>query len=266
MKYSIITINFNNEEGLKKTIESVINQTFRDFEYIVIDGGSTDGSKEILKKYDAQITYWVSEKDKGIYNAMNKGISHAVGDYLNFMNSGDSYHTQTVLEDIAEMNYEDDIIIGGFCERLKRIHHIIPQQEITLLSLMKYTPNHQATFYKRKLFCKRLYDESYKLLADRKFNYLSIIYDNCSVKIIDNIVADYDTNGVSSIYNNLKKEHDRLLEELFPNRIMKDYERMYTQGEVPLVTLLPELKESPQIQRLVYRFAKFLIKIKHCKK
>ncbi len=80
MKFSIITVNYNNKEGLRKTIESVISQTFRDFEFIVIDGGSDDGSLDVLKEYDSYITYWISEKDKGIYNAMNKGILKSTGE------------------------------------------------------------------------------------------------------------------------------------------------------------------------------------------
>ncbi len=84
MKLSIITINFNNAVGLKKTIESVVNQTSNDFEYIVIDGGSKDGSIDIIKKYDSKINYWISEPDNGIYHAMNKGILLAKGDYLEF--------------------------------------------------------------------------------------------------------------------------------------------------------------------------------------
>ena len=88
MKYSIITVNYNNRDGLRATIESVVNQTYRDYEFIVIDGGSTDGSTDVLKEFDDKITYWVSEPDKGIYNGMNKGIAKATGDYLNFMNSG----------------------------------------------------------------------------------------------------------------------------------------------------------------------------------
>ena len=100
MKYSIITVNYNNKEGLRKTIESVVRQTYRDFEFIVIDGGSTDGSTDILKEYDEQINYWVSEKDSGIYNAMNKGIKKSIGDYLIFMNSGDCFYQNDVLETV----------------------------------------------------------------------------------------------------------------------------------------------------------------------
>ena len=89
---SIITINYNNKSGLSRTIESVINQTYSNIQYIIIDGASTDGSKKIIKKYEHHISYWISEPDSGIYNAMNKGVDKAVGDYLLFLNSGDYLH------------------------------------------------------------------------------------------------------------------------------------------------------------------------------
>ncbi len=262
MKYSIITINYNNKEGLEKTILSVLGQTCQDYEYIIIDGGSTDGSVDVIKKYAARISYWVSEPDGGRYPAMNKGILQAKGDYLNFMNSGDTLHSPTVLEDLARMGFTEDIITGGFYDREKGIRHIIKPQEVTLLTMLKNTFNHQATFYKRELFQKRLYDENYVIQSDAKFNYLSIIYDNCSARITDYIIADYDFNGISSNLDIVDKEWDQLLAELFPPRILKDYKAMYTPAEVPLVKLLPELKEAPSVQRWVYRFASFLLKIK----
>ena len=114
MYYSIITINYNNKEGLEQTIKSVLSQTFRNYQFIIIDGGSSDGSVDVIKKYANNINYWISEPDKGRYNAMNKGIKQAIGDYLNFMNSGDTFHSPTVLEDIAKMNLSEDIITGGF--------------------------------------------------------------------------------------------------------------------------------------------------------
>ena len=91
MKLSIITVNLNNLEGLKKTYESVVSQTFTDYEWLVIDGGSTDGSREFIEQHQDKFAYWCSEPDKGIYNAMNKGIVRAKGEYLNFMNSGDYF-------------------------------------------------------------------------------------------------------------------------------------------------------------------------------
>ena len=132
------------------TIRSVLGQTYKDFEYVIIDGGSTDGSVEVIKKYASRIDYWVSEPDKGIYNAMNKGIKKASGDYLNFMNSGDAYHSPSTLEIIEGLHSNADIIIGGYYETERGVAHVIPQQEITLLTLMKYTINHQASFYNRK--------------------------------------------------------------------------------------------------------------------
>ncbi len=262
MKYSIITINYNNGAGLEKTIKSVIGQTFKNYQYIIIDGGSTDDSIEIIKKYEEHIDYWVSETDNGRYNAMNKGIKQAVGDYLNFMNSGDTFHTLSVLKDITEMNFDEDIITGGFYDQEKDVLHIIKPQEVTLLTLLKNTFNHQATFYRRELFQKRLYDEKYLIQSDAKFNILSIVYDNCSIKITDYIIADYDFNGISSDKVIVNKERKQLFEELIPNRILDDYKFLFTPDEVPLITLLSELKESPSIQRYVYRFASFLLKLK----
>ena len=108
MKLSIITVNLNNAVGLKKTICSVINQTFLDIEYIIIDGGSLDGSLEIIKEYEKKITYWVSEPDSGIYNAMNKGIMHANGEYLQFLNSGDWLVNDSIIEKfLKETTYCD---------------------------------------------------------------------------------------------------------------------------------------------------------------
>ena len=99
MKYSIITVNLNNACGLEDTIISVFNQTCHDYEFLIIDGGSTDNSRTIIEQYQNQINYWVSEPDNGIFNAMNKGIKASRGEYLIFMNSGDCFYNGKVLED-----------------------------------------------------------------------------------------------------------------------------------------------------------------------
>lgn len=262
MSYSIITINYNNKDGLLHTIESVIEQTYKDYQFIIIDGGSTDGSIEIIKKYAKEIDYWVSEPDKGRYNAMNKGIKHAHGDYLNFMNSGDTFHSNTVLEDLEKIIDKEDIVTGGFFDKENRIPHIIKPQDVTLLTMLKKTFNHQATFFRKELFTTRLYDENYIIQSDFKFNLQCIINDNCSIKITEYIIADYDFNGISSNKELVFKERQKLLYELFPSRVNKDYEKMYTVEEVPIIRLLPNLKESPSIQQLVFRFASLLLKCK----
>ena len=113
MKLSIITINYNNKEGLLKTILSVVNQNHHDYEYIIIDGGSNDGSVDIYKDYADKNDYWVSEKDKGIYNAMNKGIDVAKGEYCIFMNSGDTFYDSNTLQLCIPCLDGTDVLAGG---------------------------------------------------------------------------------------------------------------------------------------------------------
>lgn len=116
MKLSIITVNLNNLEGLKKTYESVVSQTFTDYEWLVIDGGSTDGSREFIEQHQDKFVYWCSEPDKGIYNAMNKGIMRAKGEYLNFMNSGDCFACEETLLGVFGKLRTADILYGYVTE------------------------------------------------------------------------------------------------------------------------------------------------------
>src|ERR1700761_3218970 len=113
MRLSVITINYNNSAGLKRTIESIVSQDFADFEYIVIDGASTDGSAEVIKQYESQISYWVSEPDSGIYDAMNKGVRQAKGEYLLMINSGDLLVNNKVLDTVFKLNELKDIVYGN---------------------------------------------------------------------------------------------------------------------------------------------------------
>jgi glycosyltransferase involved in cell wall biosynthesis len=225
MRYSIITINYNNKDGLDSTIKSLINQTSKDFEYIIIDGGSTDGSINVIKQNEKFISYWVSEKDKGVYNAMNKGIAIAKGDYCIFMNSGDCFHSPNVLTSIAD--YEEDIICGKVIKGNSTIPsgHIKPT--ITLVDLIRGSLPHQAMIIKRELLQKHPYDENYKILSDWKFCIEALVIDNCSFRNIDVIIADYDTSGISTNSNGLlPKEREIILKETFPPRILTDYQRL----------------------------------------
>ena len=225
MKYSIITINYNNKEGLRRTIESVISQTSKDFEYLIIDGGSTDGSVEIIKKYADHINYWCTEKDKGIYNAMNKGIAQAKGDYMVFMNSGDCFHTPDVLE--LMFYYKEDIICGKVLKGNTNIPSGHNKSTITLVDLMRGSLPHQAMFIRREIMMKHQYDEKYKILSDWKFCIQALVFDNCTFSNSNVIVADYDISGISTNSNGLlTKERNTILKELFPQRIIADYERL----------------------------------------
>ena len=257
MRYSIITINYNDKEGLSRTIKSVINQTSKDFEYIVIDGGSTDGSVDIIKQNADHINYWVSEKDKGVYNAMNKGIAQAKGDYLVFMNSGDCFHMPDVLTLMSD--YQEDIICGKVFKGNTTIPSGHYKPTITLVDLMRGSLPHQAMFIKRELMVKHPYDENYKILSDWKFCIQALVFDNCTFRNSDVVVADYDISGISTNSNGLlAKEREIILKELFPQRIIEDYERL-TPVDDELLDQSLLLTQTVGARRLVKGFTSLIL-------
>lgn len=154
MKLSVITINYNNAEGLAKTMDSVFRQRFSDFEYIVIDGGSTDGSKDLIVNNQDKIAYWCSEKDSGIYNAMNKGIREASGEYLLFLNSGDFLHDFAVLEDIHPFLSGEDIVYGDllFVHGDGKEDLFVYPDVLSFEYFLERSLGHPAAFIKRALF------------------------------------------------------------------------------------------------------------------
>lgn len=238
MKLSIITVNFNNPVGLEETIRSVISQTNKDFEYIVVDGASTKGDVDIIKKYSQGITKWISESDTGIYNAMNKGAKMATGDYLLFMNSGDTMYCNDTVDKIYKASFDEDFVEGIIAfKNSSRLHY--PAKEINLSYYLFVTNNyHQASLIKRKMLLENPYDESYRIAADMKFNIQNIICNNCSYNSIDVIISTYEGQGVSMTVKH-DDERKRLFEELIPARVLKDYERMRFIKMWPLTTLWP---------------------------
>jgi glycosyltransferase involved in cell wall biosynthesis len=200
MKLSIITINKDNAFGLEKTIQSVINQTYKDFEYIIIDGCSTDGSVDIIKQYTDKITYWVSEPDTGIYNAMNKGIRRAQGEYCLFLNSGDWLISSTTLEDVsneianlipADIFYSNRTTSDGYV--------LFYSDNITINELLRIGINHQNTLIKRSLFMEHgLYNEDLRIASDTEYFLKEMwIYKSKFTKIKTNI-SIFDINGIGS--------------------------------------------------------------------
>jgi Glycosyltransferases involved in cell wall biogenesis len=226
MKLSIITINLNNKEGLRKTIESVVSQTFQDYEYIVIDGASTDGSVDVIKEYKDKITYWISEPDKGIYNAMNKGILQAKGEYCLFLNSGDwLVNDNTLLTRIFNQNFVEDIVYGNLI-RVSKDKEVKREKYPDLLTMQffySYSLPHQASFIRRVLFNDALYDESYKIVSDWFFFVEKIIFKNCSYRHFDVFFANFDINGESSSNKVHLEERKKAMDLLLPKRIQEDY-------------------------------------------
>lgn len=196
LQLSIISINWNNSSGLRKTIESVYNQTFRGFEFIVIDGNSSDDSVDVVKQYEQEIDIWKSEPDNGIYDAMNKAIQLATGEYLLFLNSGDFFASNTVLERVFAVNRTADFVFGSVTKEFG--YKISPPKKITLYSVLYDLISHQSSFIKRSLFIELgLYDVKVKIVADWKFLFEAILIHHKSYEVIDVNVAFCDSRGVS---------------------------------------------------------------------
>jgi glycosyltransferase involved in cell wall biosynthesis len=237
MKLSIITINLNNSSGLKKTMESVFNQDFCDYEYIIIDGGSTDNSLEVINEFvnknqkfsnnDKIKVQFVSEKDNGIYHAMNKGILKAKGDYCYFINSGDYLASEKVITKIMTIDTTEDIVFGNLliCLEGNVIEVAKGKHDLTFLDLYQSVIKHQSTFIKRTLFGKfGLYNESLKIVADWGFFIKAVGLGNASYKYIDTDVAYFDNNGISNNSHELRiRERNLVIKENIPNLMINDY-------------------------------------------
>ncbi|MBI4947160.1 MAG: glycosyltransferase [Bacteroidetes bacterium] len=216
-KLSIITVNLNNVDGLLKTIESVVEQTFSDYEYIVIDGGSIDGSVESIKKYADKIRYWVSEPDKGIYNAMNKGIKQAKGEYCLFLNSGDWLFEKDTLSNVFKKFPDQDIVYGNL--QTPKGTWTYPQK-LTFSVFFFSSIAHPATFIRKSLFdTYGYYNENYTIASDWEFFIIALVKNNCSYKHIDNTISCFEFGGMSTDekYTVIRlKECEDILRKLFP--------------------------------------------------
>jgi len=218
MKLSIITINKNNSSGLEKTIQSVINQTCNDFEYIVIDGNSTDESVEIIKKYGSRINYWVSEPDTGIYNAMNKGIREAQGEYCLFLNSGDWLISPATLQDVfnetrditaADIFYSDINLTDG-----ARIEF---PDNLSIIHLIKHHINHQNSLIKRSLFYEHgFYNEDLNIVSDAEFFLYELWKYKSNFVHIKTCISVYDVHGISTMdTTGFSKERITVIQNVF---------------------------------------------------
>lgn len=224
MKISVITINYNNVVGLRNTVKSVIDQSYEDVEYIIIDGGSTDGSMDVIVQNSGSIAFWVSELDHGIYDAMNKGIAHATGDYCIFMNSGDCFASSDSIDNVFKCSSLADIICGKTIFSNGQV--VSAKEDVTMDTLFENALCHQSCFIRTSIMKKYGYDASLKIVADRKFFVQALILDNCSYEAVDVDVAVYDVTGFSSLNPVASRlEYSTVIEQLIPERIRIDYGR-----------------------------------------
>ncbi len=222
-KVSVITINFNNVVGLKTTFESVINQNFTEFEYLLIDGDSTDGSKEFLEENSEKIDFWVSEKDQGVYDAMNKGILNSNGDFLIFLNSGDFFSGTDSISKMIVNSQGEDLVYGNILvqESGKSWIKKYPNRLNFRYFYFESLP-HPACLISRRLFEQHgLYDTTLKIASDWKFFLLAVARNNCTYKYVDEAISTFSLDGLSSNKDN------RLLLANERKSVMKKYFYFY---------------------------------------
>ena len=253
---SIITINYNNNQGLVKTIESVVCQTFDKYEFIIVDGGSTDGSKDTILKNIERVTYWVSEPDRGIYHAMNKGIKAAKGKYCLFLNSGDWLAKPDILQQVFAENPQADIVSGNinfFDNQKNEIKWYVPSpDQLTAKTLFQGSLPHQATFIKRNLFEHiGFYNEQLKIASDWLFFVEALLVRNATYQHFKGVVAYFNMDGIScdpATKSLPRREQLIILQEKYP-LFLPDYDR------------LDQLEKQSQqwLQSWEYRVYRFLV-------
>lgn len=270
---SIITINRNNAVGLEKTLQSVASQTFKEFEYVVVDGASIDGSVEIVKKYESQFDHlkWVSESDTGIYNAMNKGIRMASGDYIQILNSADclaaSDVTERMLASLEKAGYPS-IFYGNmvkcFPDARKLIDKSFAGREITMLDMYTGTLNHDSAYIRRDLFDKYgYYDENLKIVSDWKWYLQAIIMGGEKPQYMDMDVTLFDMTGISEDAKSktvTREERAKVLEELVPAVYLHDYQCCYDD-----IHLMRRIHRHPWAYKLVWLVERCLFKMEKLK-
>lgn len=221
---SIITICYN-EKQIERTCQSIVDQTWQDFEWIVVDGGSTDGTLDVLNKYRDRINILISEPDKGIYNAMNKGIKLATGKWLNFMNGGDRFYNNCTLEQIFKnKTYHADVLYGRcmlFDNELYLPHDYV--HNLTMSYFRDSSLCHQSSFIKRELFnLYGLYNENYKVVSDYE-KFVIFFKNNCTFQYIPDIVSLFDSQGISTLnWKKCKSEHEKAYFSIVKN--IKQYD------------------------------------------
>lgn len=221
MKLSIITINYNNCLGLRRTTDSVITQTCKHFEWIVIDGGSSDGSKELIEQEQNVMAYWCSERDRGVFHAMNKGVGHAKGEYCLFLNSGDILHDNKVVEMVLPFLSGADFITGNECVVDSDYSYVKTRNNpdyFYAYHLLVGCLWHQSTFIRTSLLKERPYNETYKIVGDWETSFYQLVINKRTYKHIDLIISDFVLGGISTDLKAAGEESKRTIDKCLSHR------------------------------------------------
>lgn len=260
MKVTVITVNLNNLEGLRRTAESVMAQTSKDFEYIIMDGGSTDGSKEYIASL-SRVDRWTSEPDRGIYHAMNKGVALARGEYCIFMNSGDAFCHRRVLESVIPYLAGGDFYVGRaiFMEGKKRKKTEYPPQAMSIGFLLQGSINHQATFTRVALLRECPYNERHRIISDWELFFREWLLRDRSYFPLPVTVAYYDMGGISSTKEaQVEEEREEVMGGLIPRNILDklraEQESSSLEWKVRRAMWKPPVRRDCKLLRNAFKF------------
>jgi len=261
MLLSVITINRNNLSGLKNTMESILAQTCDQYEWIIIDGGSTDGSVELIRDAASKIHYWVSEPDGGIYNAMNKGIDVSRGDYLLFLNSGDRLASPDVLSSFIEKHFCADVVYGKAIvvdADNREVCRIDAPDSVRLSGFWNRRGlHHQASFFSRRCFDRFRYNEDNKIASDTEL-FMQLIYNGFSFEKWDVFVDRFEVGGISSVMTDRgAREFDAIVDRILPPGIKADYEEFIQNRDVDLYITIRRIISSKRWVRNAARLVLF---------
>lgn len=228
---SIITINKNNAAGLEKTIDSVLCQRFTDYEYIMIDGDSVDGSKNVVQQHSNRFSYWSSKPDRNVYHAMNKGIAEAKGEYCLFLNSGDCLSSSTSLSDAFSHQFSEDIVYCNdiACYPGGEMKNRYFPDHLNFDYLSRTSLPHQSSFIKTSVLKKfGGYNETFPLIADWEFYFKTLIIHNVSYKHLPIHLSIFDMSGIGTVEKFAQQRKDEWRAILYKHvpRIIDDYEKL----------------------------------------
>jgi len=208
---SVVTVVYNGISSLEPTILSVLSQSWKNCEYIIIDGGSTDGTAALVKKYESQLKYWISESDKGIYDAMNKALKVATGDFLIFINAGDTFFSPHTLKEFVQLSPDRENVYYGNARYTDALHQTeyFRGGNFSKYRLSKTNICHQTIFYSRKAYQNNSYSLKYPVFADWAYNIR--LFKSCGYTWINQTIANYDLRGFSAETRDVRFERDQKL-------------------------------------------------------
>ena len=257
---SVVTVNYNNAGGLERTARSIAGQTSAgDVEWIVIDGGSTDGSREVMERYAAFIAYSVSEPDKGVYNAMNKGVDAAHGDYLLFLNSGDTFYDSDTVAAFLRRRNTEDVVYGNVVlvdARGKDTGHTsLPPEPLRPSFFWHNNLCHQAIFFSRRCFEHYRYNEQLKISSDMEL-VLTLLYERYSFGSFDRFIARYDNTGMSSTPEGQalwREEFNEIIHRIFAEGVLAEIQTKFQYEDVDIARMSMDIINSNRFMRHLTR-------------